>query len=72
MKKVQRTVEIELTKKECRILYEAEKLLKEMQKEIEKIAKPIYDDDKQQIAHCLDVFTNITSRYNVHVELGVR
>ena len=30
MNKVQRTVEIELTKEECRVLYEAEKLLKEM------------------------------------------
>jgi len=59
MNKVQRTVEIELTKEECRILYEAEKLLKEMQREIELIATPTYPNDKQEIADCLDKFMTV-------------
>lgn len=71
MNKVQRTVEIELTKEECRVLYEAEKLLKEMQREIELIATPTYLNDKQEIADCLDKFMTIACRYSIHVALGV-
>ena len=71
MNKVQRTVEIELTKEECRVLYEAEKLLKEMQKEIEAIATPTYPDDKQKIEDCLEKFMNVACRYSIHVTLGV-
>lgn len=71
MNKVQRTVEIELTKKECAILYEAENLLKEMKAEIDLIDTPTYESDKQQIAECLLKFLEVTGRYNVHVTLGV-
>lgn len=71
MNKVQRTVEIELTKEECRVLYEAEKLLKEMQREIELIKTPTYPNDKQEIADCLDKFMAIACRYSIHVALGV-
>lgn len=71
MNKVQRTVEIELTKEECEILYKAERLLKEMKREIDSIATPTYANDKQEIADCFKAFTDITARYNVHITLGV-
>ena len=71
MNRVQKTVEIELTKEECRVLYEAEKLLKEMKREIEMISTPTYVTDKQQITNCLDTFTDVTARYSIHVALGV-
>lgn len=70
MNKVQRTVEIELTKEECEILYKAEKLLEEMKREIDNISTPTYPNDKQEIVDCFKAFTNITARYNVHVTLG--
>lgn len=71
MNRVQKTVEIELTKEECQILYEAEKLLKEMKREIGMITTPAYVTDKQQIIDCLDIFTDVTARYSIHVKLGV-
>ena len=71
MKKVQRTVEIELTKEECQVLYDAEKLLKEMKREIEQIATPTYTTDKQKITECLDSFMDIAARYNIHVTLDL-
>ena len=71
MNRVQRTVEIELTKEECQVLYDAEKLLKEMKREIEQITTPTYVTDKQKITECLDSFMDITARYSIHVTLGV-
>lgn len=71
MNRVQRTVEIELTKEECKILYEAEKLLKEMKREIEMISTPTYATDKEKITECLDSFMDIAARYSIHVTLGV-
>ena len=61
MERVQRTVEIKLTPEECEILWKAEQLLREME----------YQSDKEEIAECLRVFGKITSRYDVHLTLGV-
>lgn len=71
MNKVQRTVEIELSKEECQILYNAEKLLEEMEREVNMITTPVYTNDSQKIKECLKQFYEITSRYNVHITLGV-
>ena len=71
MKRVQRTVEIELSKDECQTLYNAEKLLKEMEREISAIATPVYANDLEKITNCLKYFCEITSRYSIHVKLGV-
>ena len=61
MERVQRTVEIKLTPEECEILW----------KEISGITTPVYQSDKEEIAECLQVFSKITSRYDVHITLGV-
>lgn len=71
MERVQRTVEIKLTPEECEILWKAEQLLREMGKEISGITTPVYKSDKEEIAECLRVFGKITSRYDVHITLGV-
>lgn len=71
MERVQRTVEIKLTPEECEILWKAEQLLREMEKEISGITTPVYQSDKEEIAECLRVFGKITSRYDVHLTLGV-
>lgn len=71
MERVQRTVEIKLTPEECEILWKAEQLLREMEKEISGITTPVYQSDKEEIAECLQVFGKITSRYDVHITLGV-
>lgn len=71
MNRVQRTVEIELTKEECQVLYDAEKLLKEMKREIEQITTPTYATDKRKITECLNSFMNIAARYSIHVTLGL-
>jgi len=71
MNRVQRTVEIELTKEECQVLYDAEKLLKEMKREIEMISTPAFANDMQQITDCLDNFMSVAARYSIHVTLGV-
>lgn len=71
MERVQRTVEIKLTPEECEILWKAEQLLREMGKEISGITTPVYQSDKGEIAECLQVFSKITSRYDVHITLGV-
>lgn len=65
MERVQRTVEIKLTPEECEILWKAEQLLREMEKEISGITTPVYQSDKEEIAECLRVFGKITSRYDV-------
>ena len=71
MERVQRTVEIKLTPEECEILWKAEQLLREMEKEISGITTPVYQSDNEEIAECLQVFGKITSRYDVHITLGV-
>lgn len=71
MNKIQRTVEIELTKEECQVLYNAEKLLKEMEREIGKISTPAYANDLKEIKDCIDKFMKVTARYSIHVKLGV-
>ena len=71
MNRVQRTVEIELTKEECQVLYDAEKLLKEMKREIEMISTPAFANDMKQITDCLDSFMGVAARYSIHVTLGV-
>lgn len=42
-----------------------------MEKEISGITTPVYQSDKEEIAECLRVFGKITSRYDVHLTLGV-
>lgn len=49
MERVQRTVEIKLTPEECEILWKAEQLLREMEKEISGITTPVYQSDKEEI-----------------------
>ena len=71
MKKVQQTVEIELTKEECEILWKAENLLRDMKREIDNITTTKYKDDKEDISECLNSFGKITSRYNVHINRKV-
>lgn len=71
MNRIQRIVEIELTKEECQILYAAEKLLEEMEEAISNISTPSHPGDLNQIKNCLNYFNRVTSRYNVHITLGV-
>ena len=71
MNRIQRTVEIELTKEECQVLYEAEKLLQEMKREIEMITTPLFENDLVQIENCLNSFTDVTARYSVHSTLKI-
>jgi hypothetical protein len=71
MKRIQKTVEIELTKDECLVLYKAEKLLEAMKKEVAMIATPIFENDLDQIEDCLDHLKDVTARYSVHSTLEI-
>ena len=71
MNKVMKAVDIELTKEECQILYKAEQLLKEMFNEVSNLPSELSSDDELLLSVCLDHFSNVTARYNVHVTLGV-
>ena len=71
MERVQQTVEIKLTKEECKILWKAEQLLYDMKNEICNIETPLFKSDKEEITKCFRNFYTVTSRYNVHCTLGV-
>lgn len=71
MKQIQKTVEIELTNDECQILYHAEKLLREMEREVSMIQIPAYADDLQKIMNCLEDLKIVNARYSVHSKLGI-
>lgn len=71
MRKIQETIEIELTKDECKVLWEAEQLLKNMKKEIDTIPVPRYLRDEEKVTDCLESIASIARRYNVYATLGV-
>ena len=71
MNKVMNVVDIELTKEECEILYKAEQLLTEMNKEVSNMRLHLCSTDEGMLASCLESFKDVTARYNVHVTLGV-
>lgn len=63
--------EVELTKDECKVLREAEQLLKNMKKEIDTIPVPRYLRDEEKVTDCLESIASIARRYNVYATLGV-
>lgn len=63
--------EVELTKDECKVLWEAEQLLKNMKKEIDTIPVPRYLRDEEKVTDCLESIASIARRYNVYATLGV-
>lgn len=71
MNKVMKAVDIELTKEECEILYKAEQLVSEMLDEVNSFEKILSDADRSLLGTCLARLHEVTSRYNVHVTLGV-
>ena len=62
MKTVTTVSNIELTKEECQVLYDAEILLNEMKSELKH-----WNLSTKQIEECITSFNGITCNYNVHL-----